>query len=64
MTDQPDLSRRHLLAGLPLLPATVALSASGSEAAVEAEATVPNDPRQPRFETTEHVANFYRLARS
>lgn len=64
MTDQPDLSRRRPLAGLPLLPTTFGLSLPGSEVAAGAEATVPDDPRQPRFESTEHIANFYQLARS
>ena len=61
MTDRPDPTRRSLLAGVPLGSAALALGAAPAQAAV-AEETAP-DPRQPRFKTTDRVANFYKLAR-
>jgi len=64
MTDQPDQTRRRLLAGVPLASATFVLSASAGKAAVKPDPAIPADPRQPRFETTDHIAKFYKLARS
>ena len=62
MTDTPDPIRRRLLAGVPLASASLALgAATGAEAA---PAPLPADPLQPRFDTTDHVATYYRLARS
>ena len=61
MTDTPDPIRRRLLAGVPLASASLALGATTVEAA---PAPVPVDPRQPHFDTTDHVATYYRLARS
>ena len=60
-TDSPDPIRRRLLAGVPLASASLALGATTAEAA---PAPGPVDPRQPRFDTTDHVATYYRLARS
>jgi hypothetical protein len=62
MTDTPDLNRRRLLAGVPFASVSIALGAPTAEAG--AHAPVPGDPRQPHFDTTDHVATYYRLARS
>ena len=63
MTDRPDPLRRHLLAGVPLASASMALGAKPAGAAETVGPADPPDPRQPRFETTDHVATFYRLSR-
>ncbi len=60
MTDNPDPIRRRLLAGVPLASATLALGATTAKAAAPVEV----DPRQPLFNTTDHVATYYKLARS
>ncbi len=62
MADTPDPIRRRLLAGVPLASASLALG--GTAASAADVAPVPVDPRQPRFNTTDHVATYYRLARS
>ncbi|WP_157937683.1 hypothetical protein [Oceaniglobus roseus] len=63
MTDRTDLSRRRLLAGAPLASASLALGATGAAAETRPEEAAPEDKRQPRFATSDHVATFYRLAR-
>lgn len=60
MTDQ---SRRHLLFSLPIAPVALACSADGARTAEASNATGSVDPRHVQFETTDHVATFYRLAR-
>ena len=61
MSDTPDPIRRRLLAGVPLATASLAL---GAKSVAAAPMPVPADPRQPLFDTTDHVATYYRLARS
>ena len=63
MTDIPDPMRRKFLAGVPLASASLALGANAAQAA-DAPVHAPVDPRQPLFNTTDHVATYYRLARS
>ncbi len=58
MSDILDPIRRRLLAGFPLASASLALGATAAEAA---PAPVPVDSRQPLFDTTDHVATYYRL---
>lgn len=62
MTDTPDPIRRRLLAGVPLASASMVLGATAADAGAPVNA--PVDPRQPLFDTTDHVATYYRLARS
>lgn len=61
MTDNPDPLRRRLLAGVPLASASLALGGTAHASAAE---PVPVDPKQPLFNTTDHVATYYKLARS
>lgn len=63
MTDTPDPIRRRFLAGVPLASASLALG-TGQASAAPAPVTAPVDPRQPLFDTTDHVATYYKLARS
>lgn len=62
MADSPDLIRRRLLVGVPLASASMALGATTAEAVVPP--SVVADPLQPFFSTTDHVATYYKLARS
>lgn len=61
MTDTPDPMRRRLLAGVPLASASLALGGTANAAVQE---RAPVDPKQPLFNTTDHVATYYKLARS
>ena len=61
MTDTPDPMRRRLLAGVPLASASLALGGTANAAVHE---PAPVDPKQPLFNTTDHVATYYKLARS
>ncbi|MFT6683999.1 MAG: hypothetical protein ACJAQV_001166 [Loktanella salsilacus] len=53
--------RRRLLAGVPLASASLALGGTANAAVQE---PAPVDPKQPLFNTTDHVATYYKLARS
>ena len=61
MTDTPDPMRRRLLAGVPLASASLALGGTANAAVQE---PAPVDPKQPLFNSTDHVATYYKLARS
>ncbi|MBS1300957.1 hypothetical protein [Loktanella sp. SALINAS62] len=64
MTDRPDLTRRRLLAGVPLASAALSFGTQAQAAGGDAQTSdQPADPRQPRFTTTDRVAEYYRLAR-
>ena len=62
MSEKPDLSRRRLVTFTPVAGAASLLLAKGATAGEE-PVSVPQDPRQPTFEETDHVKTFYRLAR-
>ena len=60
--DRPDLTRRRLLAGVPLGTVGLVL-ANPAQAAVDLPQDAVSDPRQPQFTTTDRVAEYYKLAR-
>jgi hypothetical protein len=62
MTETPDSMRRRPLADVPIVSASLALGSTAADAATEAPA--PVDPKQPLFNTTDHVATYYKRARS